>query len=111
MPQRFAKSNLILQLIALLAVLMAWGSLSLGRERVSRLDFSHWGTDIDVIDRLQMDEYISNHLFPYVSTAVAFDVIALATLACAGAYGRFRTMGILVCIAWLLSTVCHIWCL
>ena len=111
MLQRLSKSNLILPLIALMAVLVAWGSFWLGRERVSRLDFSRWGTDIDVIDQLQMDQYVSNHLFPYVATAFAFDVIALAVLVLASTYGRFRTVAVLICIAWCLSGIWHFICL
>ena len=94
-----------------MAVLMAWSSFWLGRERVRRLDFSRWGTDIDVIDQLQMDKYVSNHLFPYVAIAFALDVIALAALVLASKYRKFRTVGVLICIAWCLSFIWHFMCL
>lgn len=102
-----AGSNRLLPLIALGLILAAWGAVAAGRERVSRLDLSRWGTDLDIPERLAIDEYCSRHFLPYIRAAVLLDAVALGALFWAAARGRFRVLSVLVAVLWFASVGWH----
>jgi hypothetical protein len=101
------RRNRILPLIALGFVLSAWGALAAGREHVSRLDLSAWGTDLDISERLAIDRYVSRQFLPYVRVAIALDALALGALCWAGRRGRLRVLGGIVGLVWLVSAGWH----
>jgi len=106
-PPPAGGSNRLLPLIALVLVLAAWGAVAAGRERVGRLDLSRWGTDLDIPERLAIDEYCSGYFLPYVRAAVVLDAAALGALCWAGVRCRFRGLGVLVAVIWLGSAGWH----
>jgi hypothetical protein len=101
------RHNHVLPLVALGLVLAAWLAFAAGRERVSRLDLSRWGTDLDIPERLAIDEYCARYFLPYIRTAVLLDVIALTALWWALARGRFRVLATAVMLVGLGSAAWH----
>ena len=105
--QRVARPNQLLPVVALVLILIAWCAVLAGRERVSQLDLSRWGTDIDIPERLAIDKYCSAFFLPYTRAAVVLDAAALGLLLWAGARGRFRLLGVLISVSWIVSAGWH----
>ncbi len=93
----------ILPVLALAFVLAAWGVVVAGKERVSRLDLSRWGTDQDVLEALQIDQYEARHFLPYLVGALELEGVAYALLYWSTRRGRLRLFGVVVWVAWFLS--------
>jgi hypothetical protein len=102
-PQR----NWILPLLALGFLVAAWAVVVTGEQRVSELDLSRWGTDLDIPERLPIDKYVACHFRPYIWTAMALEGLAYAALCWSGRRGRPGVFGVAVWIVWLLSVGWH----
>ena len=99
--------NWVLVLIALAFVLAAWEAVASGKERISRLDLSRWGSDIDVMEALQISAYQARHFHPYIWGAMALDFVAFSLLCAAARRDRLRAFDVAVWMIWLLSAGWH----
>jgi hypothetical protein len=100
-------SSRILVLTAFALVLAAWGAMAAGKERISKLDLSRWGSDIDVLEALQISEYKARYFRPYIWGAIGLDGLAFWLLCWAGRGGKVRSLDATVWIVWLLSAGWH----
>lgn len=105
--QRSLRRDSARLLVALGLIIAAWVVIALGQERVSRLDLSRWGNDIDIPEALAIDEYRSTHFLPYVRVAVIMDFAALAVLRWPGNRRSATTFEALVTLIWFVSSALH----
>jgi hypothetical protein len=97
----------MLSLLALVFVLAAWAVVAVGERRVSELDLSAWGTDLDIPERLAIDRYVARHFRPYIGAAIALEGLAAAALYAAGRRGPLGWLGVAVGVVWLHSAAWH----
>jgi hypothetical protein len=97
----------MLPVIALGMLLAAWGAVCLGRYRADHLDLSRFGRCEEVFEALARDTYVLQFQFPYITTAVLFDGLAVAALFAARAARQFRVLGVLVAVLCVPTVACH----
>ncbi len=105
--QHAERKNRLLAWIALILLLAAWLVVFVGRERVSRLDVSRWGTDLDVLELLQIDKFRYQFYLPYIVAAGVLDVLALVAALSLTSGERFKILIWLVALIWLVSASFH----
>ena len=88
-------------------IAIAWAIFFAGKIYISTLDLSRWGTDLDVLERLQIDAYLARHFRPYILGTLVFDGGAVVLLYVTYRRGPVRTFGVFVWIIWLLSAGWH----
>lgn len=104
-----SQQNWMLFLLALGLVLTAWIIMAVGEQKVSLLDLSRWGTDLDVWEQIAIDKYIARHFQPYIRATITLDALAFASLGWAARRGRLGAFGVLVGMVLLLSSGWHGW--
>ena len=80
-----------------------------GEQRISQLDLSAWGTDIDIPEQLAMDTYVARHFRPYICTAMALESVVFGLFWVMLRCGRLGIFAKVVGILWMVSVTWHGW--
>ncbi len=89
------------------SIIIAWAVFIAGERYINTLDLSRWGTDLDVLERLQIDAYLAHHFLPYLLGAIAFDTGAFVFLCWAGRRGPVSIFSVILWILLILSAGWH----
>ena len=97
----------LLPFLALVFLLAAWATTSVGQYRANRLDLTRFGACEDVCESLARDAFVGKFLMRYFAAALFLDMAAVVCLFAAGAFKQFRVFASLVAVFCSLTAAWH----